>query len=71
MQAMDDRPAEPCGLGVFIVVVQRMGVAGERGEAKDVLENVWPLLKSSRKSCVVSSAIARSYFAGAGSHPSP
>ena len=36
VQAMDDRPAEPRGLGVFIVVVQRMGVAGERGKAKDI-----------------------------------
>ena len=36
MQAVDDRPAEPRGLGVFVVIVQRMGVAGERGEAKNV-----------------------------------
>src|ERR1700733_10966319 len=33
---MDDRPAEPRGLGVFIVVVQRVGVAGERGEGEDI-----------------------------------
>ena len=38
---------------------------------REGLENVWPLVKSSRKSCVVSSAIARSRLAGTGSHPCP
>jgi hypothetical protein len=33
------------------------------------LENIWPVLKSSRKSCVVSSAMARSRFTGAGFPP--